>query len=142
MATSTHPAGGAVTWAAQPVVLVQQCDHYGNLCQPGLVSLSCPSASWCIAIDRLGNGYVSSDPEGGATTWQSDDRYYEPSSPATTSLACPTSAFCLTTANYDEHVYITGAAITTPGDASSVPDPPGRSRERVVRVQDALLCAE
>jgi hypothetical protein len=125
VATSTDPAGGAGTWAQQPIVPVQTCDHYFNQCQPGLVSLSCPSASWCVAIDGLGAGYVSADPSGGGATWRLDGRYSAAAKPPTSSLACPISAFCLTTAYYDSHVYVTGSAVATPDGASSEPDPKG-----------------
>ena len=61
VAASTDPTGGAPAWTVTPL-----SQEKGN----NLVSVSCPSASVCVAGDDGGNVVTSENPTGGAAAWR------------------------------------------------------------------------
>jgi hypothetical protein len=65
VATSTNPAGGAAAWTQVGSVDPAQ-PQFGST---PVISVSCPSATMCVAVDRAGNALISTDPAGGAGTW-------------------------------------------------------------------------
>jgi hypothetical protein len=96
--TSTDPAGGASTWK------VSHIDN--NACAPGtctyescgggtcsLRAISCPSASFCAAVDSAGFVFTTSDPALGAGGWSVGDRIS--TSAALTAISCASEALCV-----------------------------------------------
>lgn len=96
--TSTDPTSGASTWSA-PVEIAGRAN---GVPEP-INGLSCPTTSFCAAVDGYdyddyegysrGDVITSSDPAGGAGAW---------TAPADIAfglfrVACPSSSFCLTT---------------------------------------------
>ena len=73
VATSTYPRNTQVPWKLAhidrggPTTLVY--DHSPI----GLEDISCPSASFCLAVDEEGDVLASRDPAGGASKWYSTD---------------------------------------------------------------------
>jgi hypothetical protein len=76
-------------WASEPVPI-------DNL-RPGggrdITEVSCPSPSFCAAVDARGNALVSHDPEGGTDAWSStpvlNDQW------VLMDVDCPTSSLCV-----------------------------------------------
>jgi hypothetical protein len=86
--TSTDPTGGPEAWKVTRLP--------GN--QP-LNSVSCPTATECVALARGGSVLSSSDPLGGAKAWKSADLYpYVPATHGGNSVACaPGDGLCVAT---------------------------------------------
>ncbi len=60
----------------------------------GYPQVSCPSASLCVATNSTGDVAVTSNPTGGAGTWQLTD---VDGTHALTAVSCPTASFCAAT---------------------------------------------
>jgi hypothetical protein len=76
-------------WSAPTLV-----DHqapFGN--PPILESVSCPSASLCVAVDHDGNVVTSTDPTGGAGTWTAVNI----EATFLTHVTCPSTSLCVAT---------------------------------------------
>jgi hypothetical protein len=84
--TSTNPSGGASAWTVSSVEYVPLGPGIPGL--SGLFAVSCPSASFCLAVDSLGNAARSTDPTGGANAW-TVEQIDGSNGPA--GLACPSS---------------------------------------------------
>lgn len=84
-----------------------------------LRSISCPSASLCVAGDQAGNVLTSTDPGGAAGAWIADALGHG----GIVSVTCPTTSFCLATTS--------GGVLTTtdplggPGAWTFAPVDPG-----------------
>ena len=67
--TSTNPTGGASAWR---VDAVDPASSFAGGIPPlsGVTAVSCPSVSWCVAVDSIGNALRSSNPVGGASAWR------------------------------------------------------------------------
>jgi hypothetical protein len=57
-----------------------------------LSDISCPTTSFCAAVDQIGNAVVSTDPTGGASTWSVVD---VDGRGRLASITCPTEDLCL-----------------------------------------------
>jgi hypothetical protein len=55
-------------------------------------AISCPSTTFCVAVDRQGEAWSSGDPAGGASAW-SNQRV--DSQELLTDISCPTTSFCV-----------------------------------------------
>jgi hypothetical protein len=68
-AATGDPAGPASAWTVARVdSSITEPSPYGG--GPGLLrGVSCPSVSFCVAVDSVGNAVYSSDPTGGAAAW-------------------------------------------------------------------------
>jgi hypothetical protein len=68
-AASGDPTGPASAWTLAHVdSAITEPSPYGG--GPGLLrSVSCPSVSFCVAVDSVGNAVYSPDPAGGAAAW-------------------------------------------------------------------------
>jgi hypothetical protein len=80
--------------AAQPLVwrgpVLVDRDTFGT--RPfGLVSVSCPSVSFCAAVDYAGNVVTSSNPAGGARAW----RLLHITDSFLTGVSCPAASLCV-----------------------------------------------
>lgn len=62
---------------------------------PGAVikAISCPSATFCVAVDNHGQALTSTDPTGGAGAWEATDLTHETS--GFVSISCPSSSLCI-----------------------------------------------
>ena len=81
MLTSTNPTGGPGAWAS--------FDVGGTT---GLNAISCPSTSFCAAVDDYGNVLTSTSPTGGAGAWSvanidGSKRLY--------GISCPSASLCV-----------------------------------------------
>lgn len=65
--TSTDPAGGASAWEINAAEYVPFGPGIPGL--SGLFAVSCPSTSFCLSVDSLGNAVRSANPTGGAGAW-------------------------------------------------------------------------
>ena len=95
---TTRPTGGSASWTAFEVRTTTPADcgkeGPGIDCQAALTSVSCGSASRCVAVDGLGDVVTATDPARGATSWRvTKDPQTDP--PDLMSLSCPTSSLCL-----------------------------------------------
>jgi hypothetical protein len=86
---STTPTRGAKGWS-HPVRIDPTMAVGGGYA--GLTSISCPSASLCVAVDAASSANVvySTDPTGGKATW----KIVKLQGPAT-SVDCPTTTLCV-----------------------------------------------
>jgi len=68
-AATGDPAGPASAWTVARVdSSITEPSPYGG--GPGLLrGVSCPSVSFCVAVDSVGNTVYSGDPTGGAAAW-------------------------------------------------------------------------
>jgi hypothetical protein len=86
--TSTDPAGGAGEWTVTPVDL----DPRGYMGADDIYTVSCASASMCVAFDFLGNVLSSTDPTGGAGAWTRDALA---SAGSLYAVSCPAVSLCV-----------------------------------------------
>jgi hypothetical protein len=70
-------------------------------------AVSCPSVSFCVAVDDHGQVLTSTNPFAGARHWQADDG---DTGRALTALSCPSASVCVA-------VDAQGNAVTTPDAA-------------------------
>jgi len=68
-ATTGDPAGGASAWAvAQVDTSIGEPSPYGG--GPDLLrGVACPTVSFCVAVDSVGNAVYSGNPTAGAAAW-------------------------------------------------------------------------
>ena len=102
--TSTDPTGPAAAWQTSLIDHQTSCDHYGDCATPALQSVTCVTASRCVALDVAGNTMQSSDPAGGPSAWRL--RTVTDSGPETVwaFLACTTTV-CLASQDEDDGIY-------------------------------------
>jgi hypothetical protein len=90
VATSTDPGNAQASWKLAHI------DHQTTLFWDDspvmLDDISCPSASFCLAVDARGNVLASSDPGGDKSAWQSTK---VDGTNALGWVACPSSSFCV-----------------------------------------------
>jgi hypothetical protein len=86
--SSTDPAGGIPTWSTTQLNPPFSCDRYGCQYTP-VTALSCPSTSLCVAFDRQGSFWISTDPGSGAWSRRS-------STVSGSTLVCPDTHMCVT----------------------------------------------
>jgi hypothetical protein len=109
---SRNPRGGSSTWkkAALPVAL-----EIANLDGQTYAAdgVSCPTSSFCVAIDEVGNTYVSTDPTGGTGAWLESEINIQ-TYPGLESISCASRSLC-------GALDITGEALTTTTPAGVPP---------------------
>jgi hypothetical protein len=69
--TSTDPTGGDGAWAVASIdknATATNSDNAGGVLLRGV---SCPTTTLCVAVDAVGDAFVSSDPTGGTSAWTS-----------------------------------------------------------------------
>jgi hypothetical protein len=68
---SRNPTGGATAWTAVKVAGLPVCGPRGEGSLPcGLTGVSCPTETFCAAVDTVGNLITSRNPSGGAASWK------------------------------------------------------------------------
>jgi hypothetical protein len=55
-------------------------------------AISCPTTSFCLAVDKWGEAWSSTDPTGGGSAWSS--QFIDPEENLT-DVSCPSSSFCV-----------------------------------------------
>jgi len=78
--TSTNPAGGAGAWTTVHV-------DAGKI-----AAISCPTSSFCAAVDQQGNVLTSINPTGGATDWRVTAIA---AGQPLTDISCPSASLCV-----------------------------------------------
>jgi hypothetical protein len=84
---NAQTAAASLSWSAPAAF---------DLANGFLASVSCPSASLCVAVDEFGNVATSTDPTGGPSTWStasidgSNDQGFIP-----WTVSCPTTSLCV-----------------------------------------------
>ena len=69
--TSRNPTGGATAWTAVRVAGLPVCGPRGEGSTPcGLTGVSCPTETFCAAVDTVGNLITSRNPFDGAASWK------------------------------------------------------------------------
>ena len=104
---STEPTGGITAWMKVPLN-AEAVEHETSF---GFVDVSCPSASFCAAIDDIGNTFTSTNPTGGIEAWTSTplgDTSLE-------AISCASAALCVIT---DFHGNILTSTEPTAGAAA------------------------
>jgi hypothetical protein len=96
-------AAAASTWAAPTPVAGAS----------GLNSVSCPTSSFCMAVDQQGNAFTSD-----GTTWTEDDPFGT-AGQHLTSVSCPSASLCVAV----EADVFSDALFWTPGSGWQPPDP-------------------
>lgn len=90
--TSTHPGASARAWKTAQLGLSKQNIITGaDFFLSG--GISCPSASFCAALDAAGDLLTSNRPTGGASAWTVTRLFYGPSGGQ--GLSCPTASLCV-----------------------------------------------
>lgn len=90
--SSTNPTGGPAAWRAVKL----------DAGQFGLRSVSCPSASFCAAVDFSGV-FVSSDPAGGGRAWTRVMVFRGPG--GLIGVSCASAKFCVAVAGTGTHAF-------------------------------------
>jgi hypothetical protein len=116
ISSSDDPAGGA--WSVAAVDGNAQeinTDTGGSVLMRGI---SCPSTSLCVAVDAVGDAFVSTDPTGGQTAWTpihiDADRTQDCTGtglacqPPLVGISCPSTALCAAV-DFSGNVLFTGA---------------------------------
>ena len=96
VAVSTTPEVGAASWRVYGNVDQTEgpeCGKYGPTdgCAAWLTHVSCPSDSFCAAVDNWGEVVQSNDPAGGTGAWSTGGAA---SGPAMLSLSCTSGSTC------------------------------------------------
>jgi hypothetical protein len=92
-----------LTWSSPKLI------DPGPTTPPQLDGVSCPSASLCVAVDRVGNAMSSTRPTGGASAW----KLTRTSATDMLSVSCPSSGLCV--------------AVNPDGNIISAADPTGNA---------------
>jgi hypothetical protein len=113
--TSPRPAGGATAWTLHPIDsgMDYECLHYGEtgpLCIPGIVAVSCASASRCVAIDWAG-GVLASDAPVSPGSWGGGEL---PASDSYSTVSCPSRDLCLLGQLYLGQVFVWRNGVVRP----------------------------
>ena len=91
--TSTNPTGGADAWAATPI------DTHFVMDSNDPTGLSCPTTTFCAAVDSYGNVVTTTNPLGGAAAWtitHIDDRVLRVAEgDILTGISCPSASLCV-----------------------------------------------
>jgi hypothetical protein len=69
---SRHPSGGSRAWSIERVDQATfRCGPFStSICHAALIGgISCPTVSFCLAVDDAGNVVSSTDPAGGPSHW-------------------------------------------------------------------------
>lgn len=90
--TSTNPTGGVAAWKLAHVFGPTVCVIGEGSPPCGLQSVSCPTITYCIAVDFIGNLIASHNPTGGAAAWTAT-RASKDSSLGR--VSCPAITFCV-----------------------------------------------
>jgi Bacterial Ig-like domain (group 3) len=89
LVSSVALAGASpLTWAA-PVLIDHQPPFAGN----GINGVSCPTTSFCVAVDTAGNVLTSTNPTGPASAWTVSNL----SGKGMGAVSCPTTGLCVAT---------------------------------------------
>ncbi len=88
--TSTDPAGGAATWSVAHVDNNTEECYETTVCSATVQAISCPSTSFCAAMDTAGYVFTSTDPAAGAAGWSSTKI-----AGGLSALSCPSISLCV-----------------------------------------------
>lgn len=133
VATSTDPTAGQSAWRvahADPTIL--PCGPHGtNECQAPFLSVSCATASLCVAFDEAGDVVSSTNPTGGAGAWRVSKSVYPvfPMGPTCMGglcilVSCPSASSCV--------------AVDSAGNSITSTNPTGVAQAWTVRQIDRL----
>lgn len=93
--TATDPTSPTSVWTRVHVDSAHLGGERGEL-----TSVACPSTTLCVAVDQLGNAFVSTQPAGGAKHWRTVHLDTGPRpqhvTPAFNDVACIPPSFCFT----------------------------------------------
>jgi hypothetical protein len=78
--TSTEPTGGVGAW---------QKSFIGF--RSFIRAISCPTTTFCVGVDKLGETWTSTNPTGGTDAW--NETFIDPNEELM-DVSCPTTAFC------------------------------------------------
>jgi hypothetical protein len=101
---STNPTGGRTAWRTYAIDNATYPCTDSSLqtvtCSAAVIGASCPTTSFCLAVDNYGNTITSTRPAAGASSWSlqpvgliSPPQYREP--PPTLALSCPSAQHCV-----------------------------------------------
>jgi hypothetical protein len=136
VASSTNPTGDAAEWKVvrpyDPAAEADECrfvqDGIGEpeiQCPGGLPlnrqvrAVSCPTASFCVAVTYDGYAYSSTDPTGGAASWRVADLDGSGRDTHLESVSCPDPGFCVAVSGNRDTAgkVLTSTAPSGPGSA-------------------------
>jgi PASTA domain len=90
---ATNPTGGADAWQATSI------DTYQAMQTNHPTALSCPTTTFCAAVDSYGNVVTTTNPVGDAQAWtiaHIDDRDLRaPEGDILTAISCPSASLCV-----------------------------------------------
>jgi hypothetical protein len=98
---SQHPNGGARAWRTNLIdTATRLCDETGLPCPAALSGgISCPTVSFCLAVDNAGNILTSTHPAGAASTWTTTFGVVPPQPDRTaafiSAVSCPSRRMCV-----------------------------------------------
>ena len=99
-AITTNPAAGTPAWK------VPQIDGFSPI-----TGISCPSASFCAAVDEQGNALVSTNPGAASPTWKSTDIG---DIGALVAISCPDASLCVAADMSGNAIVSTNPAAASP----------------------------
>lgn len=119
---STDPTGGAAAWTVTQADTDRRygCSGAGLTCQPPLVSVSCPSAALCAAVDFSGNLLTTQNPTA-AAPWTSTPTDGNQLS-SLWGISCPVAGFCATVDGTGRRAITFNPALPTAQHARVLPD--------------------
>ncbi len=120
--TSSAPSAGSGTWSLAHVdsmtgtvtlrgSATTNPPNSNPVTLSGLTSVSCATATMCVAVDAAGNVVASTNPTGGASAWT----MFPVDSAALDSVSCPSTNFCMAVDDRGEYV----DSLTAPTGGSS-----------------------
>ena len=105
----TTAANGEGTWSSR-----QMIDQGAGGFAVVLTSVSCPSASFCVAVDNAGNALTYN-----GSSWSSPSNIDGSSS--INSVSCPSASFCIAVDNAGNALTYNGSSWSSPRTSTAVP---------------------
>ena len=115
--TSGNPGGGASAWGFDHIDAALAAGITGSGIPATVTGVACHSTGGCVAGDNTGDILSTSDPAGGASTWNVFNNVDNPPTAFYTSFfgaACPSGSECLINDTNNNFAVVDPAATTTP----------------------------
>ena len=119
---STNPTTATPIWTRENIERTSVCNAGVNaFCPAGFHAVSCPSTSLCVAVDGVGDAFVSTNPAAANPTWTTSSIE---DSTTVVAISCLSASLC---------VAVDGGGRALVSHNPTAPRPPGPARSSTPR---------